>query len=54
MRIKGRLRNQEIVVLIDTGNTHNFLDPLIVKNGRLKVNHEEKVKVRVANGQLVG
>lgn len=50
MRIKGRLGKQEIVVLVNTSNTHNLLsthnllDPLAAKKGGLNVNYGEKVR----------
>lgn len=38
------------MILIDSNSTQNFLDCAITKNFRLHICLEEKVKVRVANG----
>ncbi|KAF5447657.1 hypothetical protein F2P56_033191, partial [Juglans regia] len=53
MRIRGKIGNQELVVLIDLGSTHNFVDPSVIKKGNIPVNLVEKVRVRVANGEQV-
>ncbi|GKF65094.1 gypsy/ty3 retroelement polyprotein, partial [Tanacetum coccineum] len=44
MRIRGRIGKQEIHILIDCGNTHNFLDIHIAKK-------TTPMQVLVANGQ---
>lgn len=51
MRVCGKVRNQEVNVLIALGSTHNFLDPLIIERATLAIKRCEKVRVRVANGE---
>lgn len=41
-----------MVILVDSGSTHNFLDPLVVRKGNLEVKGEDRVKVKVTNGEL--
>lgn len=53
MRVVGKVGGQHVVILIDSGNTHNFLDPSIVKRGQLKTEKGEELRVRVANGELL-
>ncbi|KAF5470266.1 hypothetical protein F2P56_010790, partial [Juglans regia] len=53
MRLRGRVGDQEVVILVDSGSTHNFLDPLVVKKGNLAIKGEESVNVKVANGELL-
>lgn len=31
MRIQGRVKDCVVVILIDTGSTHNFLDPMVAR-----------------------
>ena len=35
MTVKGRIKNREVVSLIDSGSTHNFLDAIDLDNLRL-------------------
>lgn len=39
-----------MVILVDTGSTYNFLDPLIAKKAGLKISEGQLIEVRVANG----
>jgi hypothetical protein len=40
-----------MVILVDTGNTHNFLDPRIVRNSHLCIRSlKKKMQVKVADG----
>lgn len=42
-RVKGKIENYWVVILIDTRSTHNFVDPVIVKkNIKLGVNTKKK------------
>ncbi|XP_035544639.1 uncharacterized mitochondrial protein AtMg00860-like [Juglans regia] len=36
--------------MVDSGSTHNFLDPLVVQAAKLKVHDDSKLQVRVGNG----
>ena len=51
MRLKGKINHQECVVLIDSGSTHNFLDPRIMKEAQLKVDVSQRLAITVANGE---
>lgn len=53
MRLMGRVREQSVVILVDTGNTHNFFDPNIVSKSHLALNSKEQIEVRVANGERI-
>lgn len=48
IRVKGKVVSQRVTILIDTGSTHNFLDPVVVFKGQLPINSDKKVRVRVA------
>jgi hypothetical protein len=37
MRLFGMLRTHKVVVLLDTGCTHNFLDPAVLRKVPLRV-----------------
>jgi hypothetical protein len=53
MRLVGSLRNQRVVILLDSGSTHNFLDPTVLRRAPLSVAVGVTLKVRVANGATV-
>lgn len=42
-----------MIILIDLGSTHNFMDPFLVKWGGMLVESNEKIRVRVANDEKV-
>lgn len=53
MRIKGRLNNQELVILINSGSTHNFVDPVVVRRAQILINPRHKLTMTLANGEKV-
>ena len=53
MRVLGRINHQELVILIDTSSTHNFLDTSIWMLLKLPISVEESFEVKIANGVLV-
>ncbi|KAF5468519.1 hypothetical protein F2P56_012664 [Juglans regia] len=50
MKLLGRIGSYVVEILVDSGSTHNFLDPLVVQAAKLKVHDDLKLQVRVANG----
>lgn len=50
MRLVGSLCNKQVSVLIDSGSTHNFLDPQVVTRLNIPISAGGKFKVMVANG----
>jgi hypothetical protein len=53
MRIVGIIQQQMVVILVDSGSTHNFLDPAIVAKAWLPTLTSKVIAVKVANGQLM-
>jgi len=53
IRVIGKLKNQDITVLIDGGSTHNFLDQSVVSRLGLPVMHGKKFQVMVANREKI-
>ena len=53
MRIIGQVGRKTVVILIDTGSTHNFIDPAIIQLSQIPYDAESKMQVKVANGQAV-
>ncbi|KAJ0482832.1 putative nucleotidyltransferase, Ribonuclease H [Helianthus annuus] len=49
LRLSGRIKNKDVVVLVDGGSTHNFIDKALVDRLGLIVNHDVKFEVVVAN-----
>lgn len=50
MRVKGKVAGQWVVTLVDSGSIHNFLDSYVARRAKLPIGGEERVKVRIANG----
>ncbi|KAK8282543.1 hypothetical protein V6Z12_D08G034600 [Gossypium hirsutum] len=50
MRVAARVGSCVVVILVDSGSTHNFIDARLVNRLSLPVIHQEKLKVSVANG----
>lgn len=53
MRIKARLNNQELVILIESGSTHNFVDPAVVRRAQIPIDPRHKLTVTIANGEKI-
>ncbi|XP_077246164.1 uncharacterized protein LOC143886068 [Tasmannia lanceolata] len=53
MRIRGYIKRQPIIILIDSGSTHNFLDPGMAKRPTCEVQKSQPLKVVVADGGKV-
>jgi hypothetical protein len=53
IKVIGKLKNQDIIVLIDGGSTHNFLDQSVVLRLGLPVTRDKKFRVMVANHEKI-
>lgn len=53
MRIWGRINHHDMVILIDSGSTHNFLDEALWKLLKLPISTHDCFEVRVANGDVL-
>lgn len=53
IRIVGVLRNQQVIILIDLGSTHNFVDAQLVAMLGIVSSSMDVVKVRIANDQII-
>jgi hypothetical protein len=54
MRIEDWIGSQNVLILIDSGSTHNFVDTSICKKAHFLIQNEQRIRVRVANGKLIG
>jgi hypothetical protein len=53
MRLIGWIGSHKIIVLVDSGSTHNFLDSSVGKKLKVSISREQRIKVKVANGDEV-
>ncbi|XP_059458363.1 uncharacterized protein LOC132187956 [Corylus avellana] len=53
MRLVGWIGNLKIMILVDSGSTHNFVDSSVCKKVRMSICSEQRIKVKVANGEEV-
>lgn len=50
MRIRGNIKKKAITILIDSGSTHNFLDPVVAKRTGCTIQSTSPMRVAVADG----
>ena len=53
MRVLGKIKRQSLVMLIDFGSTHNFIDQFVAKRLRCHTKTIMRVAVTVANGEVL-
>lgn len=53
MRVKGMILNHEVVSLIDSGSTQNFLDAAKLPTLQLHLDTSQVLEVRVVDGSIV-
>lgn len=50
MRLVGRIKSIEVIILIDTGSTHSFVDPNVARKAQLSADKMGLLTVMVADG----
>ena len=53
MKVKGKINGSRLVILINIGSTHNFIDASLVNSLQLRVDVSKVLEVKVANGSIV-
>ena len=53
MRVRGKINGSGLVLLVNTGSTHNFVNALVVSSLQVKVDVSRILEVKVANGTMV-
>jgi hypothetical protein len=51
MRVPGYYHNKPLYILLDSGSTHNFLDPSVASKLNFSISYKTSFDVRVANGE---
>ena len=52
MRIKGKIKNQEVVSLIESGSTRTFLDATVLLSLQLRLDTSQILEVKVVDGTI--
>jgi hypothetical protein len=53
MRLMGLLQHQQVSILVDSGSTHNFLDPAFLHKVQLPLTSTPFLRVKIADGTTV-
>ena len=53
MRVMGRIMHKSLVILIDSGSTHNFVDISLFSQLHIPVDTSQVLEVKVANGEVL-
>lgn len=51
IKLPGLIHKREIIILVDSGSTHNFVDPALVHQLKLPTETVCPLQVTVANGE---
>ena len=53
IRVMGRIKHKSLVILIDSGSTHNFVDTSLFSQLHILVDTSQVLEVMVANGEVL-
>ena len=53
VRVVGRIKKQSLVMLVDLGSTHNFIDQKVAKRLNCKTQAITRLNVTMVNGEVL-
>ena len=53
MRVQGRINPQDVIILIDSGSTHNFLDASLWLSLKLSLSTQDSFTVKVTISDML-
>ena len=53
MRVKGMVNSVSLVILVDSGSTHNFIDAAVVSVLHVPADESQILEVKVAHGDII-
>ncbi|XP_004299206.1 PREDICTED: uncharacterized protein LOC101308378 [Fragaria vesca subsp. vesca] len=53
MQLKGECFNRKVHVLVDSGASHNFIHPSVLRNSKIMAQPIKPLKVRIASGYIM-
>lgn len=53
MRVNGKIMGEGLIILLDSGSTHNFIDAALLQKLQLSVDVTQILEVKVANGDVI-
>jgi len=53
IRVKGKVNSISLVILVDFGSTHNFIDAAVISVLYIPVDKSQILEVKVANGDII-
>jgi len=53
LKIEGHIKNKKVIVLIDSGSTHNFIHCKVAKESNYFLNPTPEFQVMLANGGTI-
>ena len=53
LKLKGHIKNNNVIILFDIGSTHNFIDVNVAKRLNLFIYPVPNMKVMVADGKKI-
>ena len=53
MRVKGKVNSVSLVILVDSGSTHNFIVAAVVSVLHVPVDESQILEVKIANGDII-
>ena len=53
MRVKGKILRECLIILLDSGSSHNFIDAAKATKLQIPIDTSQILEVKVANGKII-